>query len=69
VADTNRFFQVVKAGFSQNRKQLRNSLGGGLRLTAAEADALLQAAGIAGPRRAETLTLADWAALTNAFQP
>jgi 16S rRNA (adenine1518-N6/adenine1519-N6)-dimethyltransferase len=69
VADINRFFQVVKAGFSQKRKQLRNALAGGLRLTAAQADALLEQAGVAGQRRAETLTLPEWAALTNALQP
>jgi 16S rRNA (adenine1518-N6/adenine1519-N6)-dimethyltransferase len=69
VAEVNRFFQVVKAGFSQKRKQLRNALAGGLRLTATDADALLQRAGIPGQRRAETLTLAEWAALANAFNP
>lgn len=62
------FFRVVKAGFSQKRKQLRNALSGGLRLAPAEVDALLARAGLDGQRRAETLTLAEWAALARAAQ-
>lgn len=60
------FFRVVRAGFSQRRKQLRNALGAGLGLSAEQASALLSAAGIAPSRRAETLNLAEWAALTRA---
>lgn len=62
------FFRVVKAGFSQKRKQLRNSLAGGLQLEHAEADTLLAAAGIDPQRRAETLTLPEWAAIATAWQ-
>jgi 16S rRNA (adenine1518-N6/adenine1519-N6)-dimethyltransferase len=58
------FFRVVKAGFSQKRKQLRNSLAGGLRLDAARVDAWMRAAGVDPRRRAETLTLAEWASLS-----
>ena len=57
------FFRVAKAGFSQPRKQLRNSLAAGLRLAPAAAEAWLTAAGIDPQRRAETLTLAEWGAL------
>lgn len=60
------FFRVVKAGFSQKRKQLRNSLAGGLGVKSAAADAYLTAAGIEPKRRAETLSLEEWAALTRA---
>lgn len=67
--EVDRFFLVVKAGFSQKRKQLRNALSGGLRLGPAQADSLLQRAGVAGSRRAETLTLAEWSALAQAYQP
>jgi len=63
------FFLVVKAGFSQKRKQLRNALSGGLRLTSSQADNLLKQAGVLGSRRAETLTLTEWAALANAYHP
>lgn len=69
VADVDAFFRVVKAGFSQKRKQLRNALAGGLRLPPAEADALLSRAGLAPQRRAETLTLAEWGALADALAP
>jgi 16S rRNA (adenine1518-N6/adenine1519-N6)-dimethyltransferase len=57
------FFRVAKAGFSQPRKQLRNSLAAGLRFAPAAAEAWLTAAGIDPQRRAETLTLAEWGAL------
>jgi 16S rRNA (adenine1518-N6/adenine1519-N6)-dimethyltransferase len=57
------FFEIVKAGFSQRRKQLRNALGGGLRVSHAQADAWLAGAGIEPARRAETLSVEDWLAL------
>jgi 16S rRNA (adenine1518-N6/adenine1519-N6)-dimethyltransferase len=69
VSDVDGFFRVVKAGFSQKRKQLRNALAGGLRLPAAEVTAWLERAGVAPDRRAETLSLAEWAALSNAGAP
>jgi 16S rRNA (adenine1518-N6/adenine1519-N6)-dimethyltransferase len=59
VPDAQTFFRIVKAGFSQKRKQLKNSLGAG----GAE---LLAQAGIDPKRRAETLTLEEWAALARA---
>ncbi|HVO42934.1 MAG TPA: 16S rRNA (adenine(1518)-N(6)/adenine(1519)-N(6))-dimethyltransferase RsmA [Aggregatilineales bacterium] len=58
------FFKVVRAGFGQKRKQLKNSLGAGLSLTHAAAEEVLISAGIDPSRRAETLSLADWAAVT-----
>ncbi len=66
VADEGLFFRVARAGFSQKRKQLANSLGAGLEVAKAEAAALLTGAGIDPTRRAETLSLAEWAALTAA---
>ena len=66
VADTDHFFQVVKAGFSQKRKQLRNSLSAGLHLESRKADEFLFRAGIDPKRRAETLTLEEWGALARA---
>lgn len=57
------FFRVARAGFSQRRKQLRNSLAAGLSVSSAQAAEWLTAAGIAPQRRAETLTLAEWGAL------
>jgi len=67
VPDRNTFFQVVKAGFSQRRKQLRNALAAGLGITPEEARALLNAAGIDPKRRAETLTLEEWARLARGW--
>jgi 16S rRNA (adenine1518-N6/adenine1519-N6)-dimethyltransferase len=69
VNDVDLFFQLAKAGFSQRRKQLRNSLAGGLRRSREEVDAALTRAGIDPRRRAETLSLEEWAALSRAFQP
>ncbi len=60
------FFRVARAGFSQPRKQLRNSLAAGLGGAPAQSEAWLAAAGIDPQRRAETLTPAEWGALARA---
>lgn len=54
------FFKLIKAGFSQKRKTLRNSLSSGLHIKPADAEALLQSAGIDPMRRAETLSIEEW---------
>lgn len=53
------FFRVAQAGFSQKRKQLRNNLRQ-LGLDKRAVQAALDAAGIDGRRRAETLTVEEW---------
>jgi 16S rRNA (adenine1518-N6/adenine1519-N6)-dimethyltransferase len=53
------FFRVVRAGFSEKRKQLKNNLRQ-LGLGDAIAGAALAAAGIDGRRRAETLAVEEW---------
>jgi 16S rRNA (adenine1518-N6/adenine1519-N6)-dimethyltransferase len=58
------FFQLIKAGFSQKRKKLRNSLSAGMHLSTAETEKLLQAADIDPQRRAETLNLEEWGKLS-----
>jgi 16S rRNA (adenine1518-N6/adenine1519-N6)-dimethyltransferase len=58
------FFQLIKAGFSQKRKKLRNSISAGLRQTPGEAEKLLHAADIDPQRRAETLSLEEWGKLS-----
>lgn len=68
VDDEALFFRVARAGFSQKRKQLANSLGGGLGIKKGVAASLIDQAGIDPKRRAETLTLSEWAALTAAVQ-
>ena len=65
--DTAAFFRLVKAGFSQRRKTLLNSLGGGLRLSREEVTRACQKAGIDPGRRAQTLSLGEWHALYEAF--
>lgn len=57
------FFQVAHAGFGQPRKQLHNALAAGLGLPVAAVERWLTATGIAPQRRAETLSLTEWAAL------
>ena len=65
---TDGFFQVVKAGFSAPRKQIRNSLSHGLGVAPAEAEAMLAHAGVDSTRRAQTLSLAEWDGLYWAFR-
>jgi len=54
------FFQLIKAGFSQKRKTLRNSLSSGLHISPAETANLLARANIDPQRRAETLSIEEW---------
>jgi len=54
------FFALAKAGFSQKRKKLRNSLAAGMKKSPAEIEETLRAAGIDPQRRAETLSLEEW---------
>ena len=58
------FFALAKAGFSQKRKTLRNSLSAGMRKPPVEIESMLRAAGIDPMRRAETLSLEEWRELT-----
>jgi 16S rRNA (adenine1518-N6/adenine1519-N6)-dimethyltransferase len=57
------FFELVRAGFTAPRKQIANSLAQGLGVSKSDALSLLEAAGIVPQRRAETLTLEEWARL------
>lgn len=63
------FFKVAQAGFSQKRKQVANTLSSGLHLGKADVIAGLKAAGIEPTRRAETLTIAEWAAVEKILIP
>jgi len=62
------FFQLIKAGFSQKRKTLRNALAGGLHLSPPVVEAMLNQAHIDPMRRAETLSLPEWHDLTEVFR-
>ena len=63
VTDQSRFFNLVRAGFGSRRKQLHNSLAHGLQIETQKAVSLLEQAGIDPKRRAETLSLEEWAGL------
>jgi 16S rRNA (adenine1518-N6/adenine1519-N6)-dimethyltransferase len=65
--DIVKFFNIVRAGFSANRKQLVNSLANGLKVPKSEIIPVLEQAGIALQRRAETLTIDEWGILYQAF--
>jgi 16S rRNA (adenine1518-N6/adenine1519-N6)-dimethyltransferase len=73
VADEGLLWKLVSAGFAQRRKTMFNNLRHApddLRARiemSGGADRLLQAAAIDAQRRAETLTLAEWAGLANAL--
>lgn len=58
--DTNQFFRLVKAGFSERRKKLRSSLSGGLSIGKQEVERLLIDSGIDPNLRAQALSLDDW---------
>jgi 16S rRNA (adenine1518-N6/adenine1519-N6)-dimethyltransferase len=62
--DSKEFFRIVKAGFSQRRKTLVNSLSAGLQVSKQEAMGLLEQAGILPSVRAQTLSLEQWHALS-----
>jgi 16S rRNA (adenine1518-N6/adenine1519-N6)-dimethyltransferase len=67
VADEDGFFGLVRAGFSAPRKQMTNSLAQGLEMSRVEVLPFLEKAGIDPERRAETLSLEEWARLSKVF--
>jgi 16S rRNA (adenine1518-N6/adenine1519-N6)-dimethyltransferase len=62
------FFKVVSAGFDQPRKQLHNALPQKLWMQPGAASEALDAAGIDSSRRAQTLTLEEWATLARELE-
>jgi 16S rRNA (adenine1518-N6/adenine1519-N6)-dimethyltransferase len=66
--DPRRFAAVVRAAFGQRRKSLANALAAGLAVPAETARDRCQAAGIDPGRRAETLSLAEFAHLALALR-
>ncbi|MFC1937181.1 16S rRNA (adenine(1518)-N(6)/adenine(1519)-N(6))-dimethyltransferase RsmA [Chloroflexota bacterium] len=65
--DEKSFFKLVRAGFTASRKQIGNSLAQGLGVSKAEVLPLLEKTNIEAKRRAETLTLDEWARLWRAY--
>lgn len=62
------FFTILKAGFSQKRKTLRNALSGGLHLAPGQVEAWFSVAGLDPQRRAETLSLEEWRKLVKEYR-
>ena len=62
-----RFFRIVKAGFSHPRKQLINNLSKGLKIDREKIRNLLLENNIKPEQRAETLTVENWISLTKSF--
>jgi 16S rRNA (adenine1518-N6/adenine1519-N6)-dimethyltransferase len=69
VADEPRFFALVRAAFAQRRKTILNNLKAAARALEFKQplESALEAASVAPQRRAETLSLADFAALCEAL--
>lgn len=65
--DPQKFFRTVKAGFSQRRKTLLNSLSAGLHLDKEEVKRFCNDAGIDSGRRPQTLSLEEWYSLRQAI--
>lgn len=65
ITNTERFFKITKAAFSQKRKTLLNSLQNGLQLPKEEIEKMLSNAGIEFMRRPQTLTIAEWEKLVD----
>ncbi len=63
-AEWPRFFQNVQAGYHQKRKNLANSLSHALGRPKPDVERWLRTTGIDPARRAETLSVAEWVALT-----
>jgi 16S rRNA (adenine1518-N6/adenine1519-N6)-dimethyltransferase len=68
VADERRFHAVVRAAFGQRRKMLGNALAAGLGVSLVAARAAASRAGVDPSRRAETLTIEDFAALARQLE-
>ena len=65
LADEGRFHTVVRAAFLQRRKMIANALAAGLGQGVDAMRESVQAAGIDPTRRAETLTIQEFATLTS----
>jgi 16S rRNA (adenine1518-N6/adenine1519-N6)-dimethyltransferase len=62
------FFRLIKAGFAQKRKMLRNTLSAGLAMESGQVQNLLHQANIDPRRRAQTMTLEEWRRLVDVFE-
>jgi 16S rRNA (adenine1518-N6/adenine1519-N6)-dimethyltransferase len=65
-ADPTKLFRLIKAGFGEKRKQIKNSLAGGLNATVEMTEKLLAEAKLAPTARAQELDMAEWQRLYDA---
>lgn len=65
-ADPARLFRLIKAGFGEKRKQLKNALAGGLNITLDLSTDLIAEAGLTPTVRAQELSLPEWERLYQA---
>ncbi len=68
VNDIPHFFRTVRAGFAQKRKQLHNTLASTLGIPSTTIKAALAEADVEPTRRAETLSLEEWARVSNTLR-
>ena len=68
VDDPERLLSVVASGFSRRRKQIHNALSESMWFPGGGVEQVLAAAGIESSRRAQTLSLDEWAALYRAYE-
>ena len=60
-------FRIIRAAFSQRRKQIANPLSAELHIAKPQLVEIMQSCGIKPTARAEELTLEDYAGLTDAL--
>lgn len=65
-ADVRKLFKLVKAGFGEKRKMLKNALAGGLAIKTSQSMKMLLMADLATSARAQELAMDDWCRLYNA---
>ncbi len=65
--NTKDFFRIIKAGFSQKRKTILNSLSAGLQINKKAIKTACESVDIDPARRAQTLSLEEWHNLYRSF--
>jgi 16S rRNA (adenine1518-N6/adenine1519-N6)-dimethyltransferase len=66
--DSDLFFKIIKAGFSQPRKQLINNLSAGLDIDKNKTGEWLKKNNLSPKQRAETLDIKEWLILTEGYK-
>ena len=59
------FFRLIKAGFSQKRKMLRNTISAGMHWSKDKTEEILAEVGIDPKARAQALAIEDWVKLVD----